>query len=143
MTTAFEVGTDLSFLNDRLGLNFTWYQSNIKDLITNVATAATTGFTTITLNSGDIQNKGVELTLSGVPVKNKDLTWTLLLNYSSNRNKVLSIYPGLTQYTAGSSFGYGGSGPSFIIAPGQPVGNIYGTHWERYYGNKTPDPLIY
>jgi TonB-linked SusC/RagA family outer membrane protein len=141
MTTAFEVGTDLSFLKDRLGLNFTWYQSKIKDLITNVATAATTGFTTITLNSGDIQNKGVELTLRGVPVKNKDLTWTLLLNYSSNRNKVLSIYPGLTQYTAGSSFGYGGSGPSFIIAPGQPVGNIYGTHWERYYGNKTPDPL--
>jgi TonB-linked SusC/RagA family outer membrane protein len=141
MTTAFEVGTDLSFLKDRLGLNFTWYQSKIKDLITNVATAATTGFTTITLNSGDIQNKGVELTLRGVPVKNKDLTWTLLLNYSSNHNKVLSIYPGLTQYTAGSSFGYAGSGPSFIIAPGQPVGNIYGTHWERYYGNKTQDPL--
>jgi TonB-linked SusC/RagA family outer membrane protein len=141
MTTAFEIGTDLSFLKDRLGLNFTWYQSRIKDLITNVATAATTGFTTITLNSGDIQNKGVELTLRGVPVKNKDLTWTLLVNYSSNRNKVLSIYPGLTQYTAGSSFGYAGSGPSFIIAPGQPVGNIYGTHWERYYGNKTPDPL--
>jgi TonB-linked SusC/RagA family outer membrane protein len=141
MTTAFEVGTDLSFLRDRLGLNFTWYQTKIKDLITNVATAATTGFTTITLNSGNIQNKGVELTLRGVPVKNKDLTWTLLLNYSSNRNKVLSIYPGLTQYTAGSSFGYAGSGPSFIIAPGQPVGNIYGTHWERYYGNKTPDPL--
>jgi TonB-linked SusC/RagA family outer membrane protein len=141
MTTAFEVGTDLSFLNDRLGLNFTWYQSKIKDLITAVATAASTGFTSITLNSGNIQNHGVEITLRGVPVKTKDITWSLLLNYSANRNKVLSIYPGLAQYTAGSSYGYAGAGPSFIIAPGQPVGNIYGTYWERYYGNKTEDPL--
>ena len=41
-----------------------------------VATAASTGFTTITLNSRYIQNKGVELTLARKPVKNKDLTWT-------------------------------------------------------------------
>lgn len=141
-TTAFEVGTDLSFLNDRLGLNFTWYQSKIKDLIQGVATAASTGFTNITLNSGDIQNKGVEVTVRGVPVKTKDFSWTLLLNYSANRNKVLEIYPGLTQYTAGSTFGYGGSSPSFIIAPGQAVGNIYGTHWERYDGDKTQNPLF-
>lgn len=140
MTTAFEVGTDIDVLDGRLGLNFTWYQSKIKDLITAVSTAATTGFNAITLNSGDIQNKGIELTLRGVPVKTKDLTWSLLLNYSSNRNKVLSIYPGLKQSPYGSSFGYGGSGPTFIYAPGEPVGNIYGTYWTRYYGDKTPDP---
>jgi TonB-linked SusC/RagA family outer membrane protein len=141
MTNAFEVGTDLSFLNDRFGLNFTWYRSRSNDLITDVATAASTGFTTITLNSADIQNKGVELTLRAVPVKTKDLTWTLLLNYSANRNKVVSIYPGLKQYTIGSSFGYGGSSPSFILAPGQPVGNIYGTHWVRYSGKNPQDSL--
>jgi hypothetical protein len=135
------VGTDLSFLNDRFGLNFTWYRSRSNDLITDVATAASTGFTTITLNSADIQNKGVELTLRAVPVKTKDLTWTLLLNYSANRNKVVSIYPGLKQYTIGSSFGYGGSSPSFILAPGQPVGNIYGTHWVRYSGKNPQDSL--
>ena len=106
-----------------------------------VSTAATTGFTSITLNSGEIQNKGVELTLRGTPVKTKDFTWNVLINYSSNRNKVLSLYQGLTQIVAGSSFGYGGSGPSFIYAPGQSVGDIYGTHWARYYGTKTPDPL--
>jgi outer membrane receptor protein involved in Fe transport len=141
LTTAFEAGTDLNFLNNRLGLNFTWYQSNIKDLITDVATAASSGFTTITLNSGNIKNKGVELTLRGEPVRNKNFTWNIVLNYSANRNRVVSIYPGLTQYTAGSTFGYGGSSPSFIIRPGQSVGDIYGTHWSRYYGTKTPDPL--
>ncbi|MEP6952363.1 MAG: SusC/RagA family TonB-linked outer membrane protein [Ginsengibacter sp.] len=141
LTTAFEVGTDLNFLNNRLGLNFTWYESNIKDLITDVATAASSGFTTITLNSGNIKNKGVELTLRGEPVRSNNFSWNVVLNYSANRNKVVSIYPGLTQYTAGSTFGYGGSSPSFIIRPGQSVGDIYGTSWSRYYGTKTPDPL--
>lgn len=141
ITTAFEVGTDLSFLSDRLGLSFTWYKSTSKDLILAVATAPTTGFTNITLNAGEIQNKGVELTLHGSPVKSKNFEWNITANYSANRNKVVSLYQGLTQIVAGSSYGYGGSSPSFIYAPGQSVGDIYGTHWARYYGNKTPDPL--
>ena len=141
MTTAFEVGTDLNFLNNRLGLNFTWYKSNSKDLIMNVATDPGTGFSSITINAGEIENKGVELTLRGKPVVSKNFNWNVLVNFSSNKNKVLSIYSGLTELVGGSSFGYGGSGPSFIYRPGQAVGDIYGTHWLRYYGSKTPDPL--
>ncbi len=141
LTTAFEIGTDLNFLNNRLGLNFTWYNSNSKDLIQNVATAPSTGFTVITLNSGNIKNNGVEVTLHGEPIKTKDFSWDVLVNFSSNHNEVVSIYPGLTQLTKGREFGYGGSSPSFILAPGQSVGDIYGTHWARYYGTKTPDPL--
>ena len=141
MTTAFEVGTDLSFLNNRLGLNFTWYKSNSKDLIIPVATAPGTGFTQITLNAGEIQNKGVELTLNGSPVKSKDFSWNIMVNFSANRNKVLSIYKDLKQIVAGSTFGYGGSSPTFIYRPGESVGDIYGTHWERYNGNKPTDEL--
>lgn len=141
MTTAFEVGTDLNFLDNRIGLNFTWYKSTSKDLIMNVATDPGTGFTSITLNAGSIQNKGVELTLRGKPVVTKNFNWNVLVNFSANRNKVLSIYPGLTELVGGSSFGYGGSSPTFIYRPGQSVGDIYGTHWARYYGKQTPDPL--
>ena len=141
ITTAFEVGTDLNFLNNRLGLNFTWYKSTSKDLILAVATAPTTGFTNITLNSGEIQNKGVEITVHGAPVKSQNFEWNIIANFSANRNKVVSLYQGLTQIVAGSSYGYGGSSPSFIYTPGQSVGDIYGTHWARYYGTKTPDPL--
>ncbi len=141
ITTAFEVGTDLSFFNNRLGFNFTWYKSNSKDLIMPVSTSPGSGFTQITLNSGEIQNTGVELTLTGSPVKTKNFSWDVLLNFSANRNKVISIYPGLKQLVAGSTFGYGGASPTFIYRPGESVGDIYGTHWERYYGSKTPDPL--
>ncbi len=141
LTTAFEVGTDLNFLNNRLGLDFTWYKSNSKDLIMDVSTAPGTGLTTITLNAGEIQNKGVELSLRGKPIAKKDFSWETQINFSANRNKVMSIYSKLEYIPGGSSFGYGGSGPSFLYRPGHSVGDIYGTHWKRYYGNKTPDPL--
>ncbi len=141
LTTAFEIGTDLNFLNNRLGLNFTWYKSNSKDLIMDASTAPGTGLTTITLNAGEIQNKGVELSLRGKPIDKKDFSWEALINFSANRNKIVSIYSGLDYIPGGSSFGYGGSGPSFLYRPGHSVGDIYGTHWSRYYGNKTPDPL--
>src|SRR5690606_16283994 len=141
MTTAFEVGTDLDFFDNRLGLNFTWYKSNSKDLITGVATEAASGFTEITLNSAEIENYGVEVTLRGRPIITRDFSWNVLLNFSANRNEVISVYHGLAQYPIGSSFGYAGAGPTFIIRPGQSVGDIYGTHWQRYYGNKEPDPL--
>jgi TonB-linked SusC/RagA family outer membrane protein len=141
MTTAFEVGTDLNFLNNRLGLNFTWYRSISKDLIMDVATDPGTGFSSITLNAGSIRNKGVEISLHGKPVVSKNFNWNVLANFSANRNKVLTIYPGLTELVGGSSFGYAGSGPTFLYTPGQSVGDIYGTHWARYYGKQTPDPL--
>jgi len=141
ITTAFEAGTDLNFLNNRVGLNFTWYKSNSKDLILAVSTAPATGFTDITLNSGEIQNKGVELTLRGTPIKSKSFEWNITANYSANRNKVVSLYNGLTKIVAGSSFGYVGGGATFIYAPGQSVGDIYGSHYSRYYGSKTPDPI--
>ncbi|MBS1918906.1 MAG: SusC/RagA family TonB-linked outer membrane protein [Bacteroidetes bacterium] len=141
LTTAFEVGTDLNFLNNRLGLNFTWYRSISKDLIMDVSTAPGTGQTSITLNAGEIRNKGVELTLTGKPLVTKNLTWETQLNFSANRNKILSVYKGLDYIPGGGSFGYGGSGPSFLFRPGYSVGDIYGTYWLRYYGNKPEDPL--
>ena len=142
MTTSFEIGTDLNFFNNRLGLNLTWYKSNSKDLIMDVSTAPETGFTNVTLNAGEIENKGVEISLTGKPIVKNDFTWNVMVNFSTNQNKILSIYPGLEYLPGGSSFGYGGSGPSFRYRPGYSVGDIYGRHWERYYGSKTPDPLF-
>lgn len=142
MTTSFEVGTDLNFFNNRLGLNFTWYKSNSKDLIMGVSTAPETGFTNITLNAGEIENKGVELSLTGKPIVTNDFSWNVLVNFSANKNKILSIYPGLEYLPGGDSYGYAGSGPSFRYRPGYSVGDIYGRHWERFYDGKTPDPLF-
>ena len=140
-TTSFEVGTDLNFFNNRLGLNFTWYKSNSKDQIIPVSTAPTSGFTSIYLNAGEIQNKGVEVTLKGTPVKTKNFNWDVTLNYSANRNKILSIYPGLQEIVIGSQYGYSNSSVTMKYVPGQSAGDIYGTPWTRYGDNKNPDAL--
>ena len=131
-TTTFEIGTDLSFLQNRLGLNFTWYKSNSKDQIIPVTVSSTTGFSSITLNAGEIENKGVELTVTGTPVKSKNFTWEVSGNLSANRNKILSVYPGLQSIFINSVFGYGRSTVSSYYVPGESAGDIWGTPIVRY-----------
>lgn len=131
-TTTFEIGTDLSFFQDRLGINFTWYKSNSRDQILPVSVTPSTGFTTITLNAGEIQNKGVELTLHGTPVKTKNFNWNVTVNYSANRNKILSLAPGLTEIFIADHYGYSNSTVTMKYVPGQSVGDLYGTPWSRY-----------
>ncbi len=134
-TTTFEIGTDLSFFKSRLGLNFTWYKSNSKDQIIPVTTSTTTGFNSITLNAGEIQNQGVEITVTGTPVKSKNFTWDISANLSTNHNKVLSVYPGLESILIGSVFGYGRSTVSSYYVPGESAGDIWGTPVIRYGDN--------
>lgn len=131
-TTTFEIGTDLSFFKSRLGLNLTLYKSNSKDQIIDVTTTTTTGFGSITLNAGEIENKGIEVTVTGNPVKSKNFNWDISANFSANRNKVLSLYEGLRSIYIGSVFGYGRSTISSYYVPGEPVGNIWGTPVMRY-----------
>lgn len=131
-TTTFEVGTDLSFFKDRLGINFTWYKSNSRDQILPVSVTPSAGFTTVTLNAGEIENKGVELTLRGTPVKANNFNWEMTINYSANRNKILSLAPGLTEIFIGDQYGYSNATVTMKYVPGQSVGDIYGTPWSRY-----------
>ncbi len=140
-TTTFELGTDLNFFQNRLGVNFTWYKSNSRDQIIPVRTSPTTGFTDITLNSGEIENKGIELTLNAKPIVSKNFTWSVGFNISHNKNKVLSIYPGLTEIVVGTQSGYSNSGVTMKYVPGESVGDIYGTPWSRYYAKGDTDPL--
>ncbi|HVY75854.1 MAG TPA: SusC/RagA family TonB-linked outer membrane protein, partial [Puia sp.] len=141
-TTTFEIGTDLSFFNNRLGFGFTWYKSNSRDQIIPVATAPSTGFTSITLNAGSIENKGIEITLNAKPVVTKDFNWNIGFNLSHNVNKVISIYGGLTELTVGSQYGYSNASVTMKYIPGESVGDIFGTPWSRYYdASHTEDPI--
>jgi hypothetical protein len=103
-----------------------------------VSVSPSSGFTTITLNAGEIENKGVEVTLKGTPVRTKDFNWDVTVNFSRNENKILSIYPGLSEIVIGSQFGYSNSTVTMKYVPGQSVGDIYGTPWTRYEDDKNP-----
>jgi TonB-linked SusC/RagA family outer membrane protein len=139
-TTSFEAGTDLSFLNNRITLHFTWYHSISQDQIIPVATAPSTGFTSITLNAGKIRNQGIELTLQATPISSKTFTWETDVNVSHNENKILSIYPGLQRIEVGSQFGYAGATVTMYYVPGGSAGDLYGSHWLRYYPDGKQPP---
>ncbi|MGZ5133956.1 MAG: SusC/RagA family TonB-linked outer membrane protein [Flavitalea sp.] len=140
-TYTIEAGLEARFFESRLGLDLTFYKLNSKDQIINVSTSPTTGFTSFILNSGELENKGIEIVLNGSPVKTKDFTWDATINFSANRNKVVSLREGLAEIVVGTHFGYASATASMKYVPGYAVGNIYGASYLRYYGNKADDKI--
>ncbi|RYZ55841.1 MAG: SusC/RagA family TonB-linked outer membrane protein, partial [Chitinophagaceae bacterium] len=84
-----EVGADLSFLNNRIGLTFNWYKKNVDNINISRQVAPTTGFSSVLDNFGRLENRGIELVLNGSPVANTTLNWNITAIFNRNRNKVL------------------------------------------------------
>lgn len=90
-TNTLNVGVDFSFLNGRLYGAVEYYHSNTKNLLYDINIPTVNGFSSIASNIGKLKNNGQELSITGVPVKNKDFSWNVTFNFSRNRNKVVSI----------------------------------------------------
>jgi TonB-linked outer membrane protein, SusC/RagA family len=141
-TNTVEGGLEMNFLNNRLGFDLTYYHSLSRDQIIPISVSSSTGYVTAAVNAGDMRNKGIELVLRGTPVQTKNFSWDASLNFSANRNKILRLREGTTEITyGGSSGGYLNSPVTMKLIPGEPFGNIYGTHYLRYYGNDKEDPI--
>ena len=95
-TTSYEGGIEARFLNNRFGIDLTYYNNTSKNLIIPVKVPVTSGFEEVYLNAGSIRNQGIELSINGTPIDNENFTWNFRVNYTRNNNKVLEIYPGLT-----------------------------------------------
>lgn len=98
-----ELGVELKFLNNRLGLDAAYYNRKTKDEIVGVTTSPTSGYSSATLNVGSLENKGFELLLTGSPVKTQDFSWNISFNFTHNTNKVTKLAEGLDQITVGTS----------------------------------------
>ncbi len=85
------IGVDISVFKSRLNVTFEWYKRKSEDLLLNVPLSPTSGFASQTQNVGEMENKGVELTIIATPVRSKDLTWTVNFNFAHNKNKVLTL----------------------------------------------------
>ena len=90
-TRTFEVGLDMSFFDNRLNANFTYYNRLTMDKYANLSLPSTTGFSSIKNNNGEFRNRGLEIELSGKILKTKDFTWDMGGNISFNKNKVISL----------------------------------------------------
>lgn len=124
-TKSKEIGLEMAFLKNRIGFDVTLYKTNTINQIIPVSVSFATGFTSTFVNAGDIENKGIELSMFGSPVKTKDFSWDINLNWTRNRNKVISLYGDSKNLQLGSFQG----GVSVNATLGQPYGTIQGKTW--------------
>jgi TonB-linked SusC/RagA family outer membrane protein len=106
--TELEIGTEIHTLNNRLNFDVTWYNKNSKNEIVPAPASITSGYQGAVLNIGKIRNRGVELLISGVPVKTKNFTWNTSFNAAMNENTVLELAAGQSSLLVASSRTGGG-----------------------------------
>lgn len=137
-TDTWESGLSMAFLQNRLSFDFNYYHSVSKDQIIKIPVSASIGYVNAAVNAGSMRNQGIELSINARPVQLHDFSWDTRLNFSMNRNKVLSLREDLTQIEAGNEFGYLSSNVYMWLIPGEAYGDLYGRVLRRYY---TPDEI--
>ena len=137
-TKSYEFGTDLRFLNNRIGFEATYYSQKSRDQINYIDVPTSAGFARKILNAGTVSNKGVELLLTGKVIDTKNLTWNLSVNAAHNKNIVESLAEGVSYLTLSDARWLG---LSIIAQPGLPYGSIIGYDYQRTAeGNIILDP---
>lgn len=132
---SYEAGTDIRFLNNRLGIDATYYIRNTRDDIVSAQISSGSGYNNVLINAGKIENKGIELLLTGIPVKTKTFSWDASFNFSYNKSKIVHITDHVRSFiVATSRTGAAGDegSPAFIYQEvGEPYGIIKGYSYQR------------
>src|SRR5665648_913825 len=124
-TKSIEAGLEMKFLKNRVGFDLALYKTNSKDQIQAVTLSQTTGYNFSYVNSGEIENKGIEVSLYLVPVQTNSFKWDINVNFAKNKNKVLSLYPGVKNLLIGTFQG----GVTLNANLDQPNGVLKGTDY--------------
>lgn len=133
-TKSWEFGVEANFFQSRLGFDIATYQANSYDQIMPVSVSPTSGVSNRFVNSGEIENKGWEIGITGTPVRTKDWNWDVTVNWWTNKNEVLSLYEGVENMLIYSQWD-----ASINATVGQPYGTIRGTDFVWTNGEKTVD----
>jgi len=133
----FEIGTEMQFLKNRIGLDFNYYNLLSKDQIINPRLSYGTGFVLEMMNGGTVRNRGIEVQLTGTPIKGKDFNWNTTLNFTRNRGVVLSLANELPELYESDTWVVGDIRSA--VHPGYSTGAISGTRFAR---NDRGDILI-
>lgn len=92
----YEIGLNVEFLNNRLGLDVTYYNRKTTDDILSVPSAVSSGFTSALLNVGALSNRGIEILLTGRPISGRAFSWNTSFNFAYNKSEILRLAPGIT-----------------------------------------------
>lgn len=143
-----DVGAAIGLLKDRLNIDFSYYKNDVTDLILNVPQAPSTGVpNAIPLNVGTMYNNGIELSINGTPFRGRNFTWNSNLNFTTNKNEVTSLAPGLSEVLTSTS----GLETVHRTAVGYPAGMLWLVRnggvdpqtGRRILLNKAGQPVLY
>lgn len=125
--TSYEAGLETFLFNKRVSFEATYFISNSKNQIIGLNISEASGMEYHYINAGKIQNKGVELSLGIIPVKKKDIEWSVNANFSKNNSKVIELTPGIDNYVIAK----GPNGGTIEARVGGRMGDIYGLGYLR------------
>jgi len=123
---SFEIGGEFQFFNGRAGFDVTYYDVRTKDQIISIPIPESTGFGFNRTNIGEVSNKGIELAVNVNPVRARRFNWDMFVNYSSNRNRVESLAPGVDELVIASAY----NSLQVKAEPGKSLG-LYGPGFLR------------
>lgn len=128
-STSYEAGVDLKFF-DRVGVNFTYYIQKNENQIIPLNVSGTTGYSSAIINAGLIENKGIELSISGSPVQTRDFNWNSTFNLSRNQNQIVELHPDIDLYTHDYTV-YSSTRSYLNSYEGKSFGSLVGRAYQR------------
>ena len=134
MTNSYEAGFDLKLFSGRVDMNFTWYKSNTMNQTFEAPISASTGYSSIIVQTGNVQNKGVEASLGYSDTYACGLKWNSQLTFSRNKNEVISLVDGFPDPITGEPINmpeleFSKTGTYLMkLVKGGSIGDIYATN---------------
>jgi len=133
---SYEAGAELRFFKNKIGLDVSIYKSNATRQLIDLPMDPLSGYSSMKINAGNVQNKGIEITADARILNNpKSLNWILGVNFSHNKTTVPFIYHDVQKYQLP---GGGFDNIQILAVAGQPYGEIYGTQLMRVTDVKDP-----
>jgi iron complex outermembrane receptor protein len=129
---AVELGIEYKMFDNRLSVDIAWYKTNTKNQILNMPVSTETGVANRVFNAGNIQNSGIEILLGGTIVKSKDWLWDVTATFTKNKNKIVSLAPGVTKYRLGNG---GDMDTEAWATEGGAYGDLYSSYAFRRDAN--------
>lgn len=132
--SSYEIGLEAGLLNNRINFEFTYYQTRATSQIISSNLAWSSGANSVTFNTGELSNKGIELIIRATPIQSRDFRWDVSVNAAHNSNKVISLAPGIPKYPLQDLWGT--NGVQMYVKPGESYGTIYGYDYTYLNGKK-------
>lgn len=126
ITTSWETGVDIRLLNNRIGLDATYYMMSTENQILSLPNDIVSGYGSRVINAGEVQNRGVELVLNSTPIQREQLEWNIVANWAMNRNEIIELNDNLERQTLATVWQ-----AHLIGTVGGTTTDLYGTRFVR------------